>query len=170
MPKDRHIAIEVFAFERVRDDGLILHAHDIVKTRAAQRENRPFELPGRRVRARHREMPRDVVFENRRRARIERTRAAREFEQSLVILQNGFGLCAENCDFRFCCHLFFSVSSVAIIFRTRKYDHFRRANSLAYFTPSVAAFARAQSVSLVCPQVASSCRANRASSPRSLRA
>ena len=75
-PEDRHVAVQIFALERVGDHRLVLHADQIVEARGAQRQDRAFELPRRRVGAGHREMPRDVILQDRRRVGRQRLRAA----------------------------------------------------------------------------------------------
>ena len=55
--ENRHIAVQVFAFEGIGDDRLVLHADQIVEPGIAQRQDRPFELPGSSICAREREMP-----------------------------------------------------------------------------------------------------------------
>jgi hypothetical protein len=60
--KDRDVVVQVLAFERVGDDGLVLHAGELAEPFAAQRADRALELPRRRVRGGERVVPRDVVL------------------------------------------------------------------------------------------------------------
>jgi hypothetical protein len=69
---DGPVAVEVGALEGVGDHGSVLDTGQVAQAGGTQREDGAFELPGRRVGAWKREVPGDVVLEDRRRARIER--------------------------------------------------------------------------------------------------
>ena len=74
--EDRDVVVEVLALERVGDDRLVLDADLIGEAAARERLDRPLELPRRGVRRGEREVPGDVVLENRglARPRARRTR------------------------------------------------------------------------------------------------
>ena len=91
MLEDRHIAVQVLALEGVGDHGLVLHAHQIVKACLPQGQDRALKLPGGGVRAGHRKVPGDIVLENRGRVGMERFGPARQFEETLVVLDHGLG-------------------------------------------------------------------------------
>src|SRR5438128_868860 len=62
--EDRQIAVQVFAFEGVGDDRLVLNTHQLGEAVGAQSTDGALELPRRRVRGWEREVPADVVLEN----------------------------------------------------------------------------------------------------------
>ena len=62
--EDRHVVVEVLALERVGHHGLVLDADLIGEAAPRERLNRALELPRRRVGAREREVPRDVVLQD----------------------------------------------------------------------------------------------------------
>ena len=47
--KDGHVTVQVFAFEGIPKDRLILHTNQIVEARLPERQNRAFQLPGRGI-------------------------------------------------------------------------------------------------------------------------
>src|SRR5581483_3119891 len=98
--EDRHVVVEILALERVGDDRLVLDADLIAEPLARERADRAFELPRRRVRAGKREMPGDVVLEDRRRAARQRARDARDVEQAIDVGEDGIGLNPEDRDLR----------------------------------------------------------------------
>jgi hypothetical protein len=81
--------VEVLTLEGVGDDRLVLDADLIGEAAAGERLNRAFELPRRSVRRRKREMPGDVVLENRRRCRRQRVADAGEVDESIDVLEDG---------------------------------------------------------------------------------
>jgi len=90
--------VEVFALERVGDDGFVLDADLIAKAARRQRLNRPFELPRRRVRRGKREVPGNVVLQNRRPAPSERVRRTAELDEPIDVLEDGFWSDANDCN------------------------------------------------------------------------
>src|SRR5438067_11917100 len=62
--EDWQIAIQVFTLEGICDDRFVLDTHQVGETGCAQSANGAFELPGRGVSGRKREMPADVVLED----------------------------------------------------------------------------------------------------------
>ena len=97
--EDRHIAVQILALEGIGDNGLVLHADQIIETGCAQRQDRALKLPGRGVRGGHRKVPGDVVFQDRRRAGRQRLGATGQVEQPCVVVQHGLGASAKNGDF-----------------------------------------------------------------------
>ena len=55
-----------FALEGIGDDRLVLDADLVGEAAPRQREDRPFELPRRRVRGGKRKVPGNIVLQNRR--------------------------------------------------------------------------------------------------------
>ena len=49
MLEDRHVVVQVLALEGVGDDGLVLHADQVVEARPAQGADGALQLPGRGV-------------------------------------------------------------------------------------------------------------------------
>ncbi len=96
--EDRHVVIQVFAFEGVGHDRLVLHADLIAEAAARQRLNRAFELPRRRVGRREREVPRDVVFQNRRLAGRQRRRHPGQLHETIDVGQDAVGCDSEDGD------------------------------------------------------------------------
>src|SRR5439155_18921017 len=47
--EDRHVAVEIFALERVRHDRLVLHTDQVSEAFSAQRADGSFELPRCRI-------------------------------------------------------------------------------------------------------------------------
>src|SRR6185295_16345046 len=101
--------------EGVGDDGLVGDADLIGEAPFAERLDRPFELPGRRVRTREREVPRDVVLEDGRLAGRERARHAGQLAETVDVVEDRFGPDAEEGDDRFgnASHSSFKVSCAA---------------------------------------------------------
>ena len=87
--EDRDVVIQVLTLERVGDDRLVLHADLIGKPAAGQCLNRAFQLPRRGVRRRKREVPGDVVLENRRFCGRQRVADAAEFDETIDVLEDG---------------------------------------------------------------------------------
>jgi hypothetical protein len=56
------VAIEILTFEGIGNNGLVLHANQVVETAPAQRQNGALELPGRGVGSRHGKVPGNIVF------------------------------------------------------------------------------------------------------------
>ena len=96
--EDRQIVIEVFTLERVGDHGLVLHTTDIFEAAVAQRARDAFQLPGRGIGAGKREVPGDVVLENGRARRIERTTELGQFHQPLDVVEDAIGCDPEDGD------------------------------------------------------------------------
>src|SRR5581483_7021590 len=98
---DRDVVIEVFALERVGDDRLVLDADLIGEAVPRERADRAFELPRRRVRAGEREVPGDVVLQDRGGAARERARDAAEVQEAIDVGEDGVGLDPEKRDLGF---------------------------------------------------------------------
>ena len=96
--EDRHVVVQVLALEGVGDDRLVLHADLVGEAAARQRLNRAFELPRRGVRRREREVPGDVVLEDRRLAGRERVGHAGELDEAIDVRKDGVGRDSENGD------------------------------------------------------------------------
>jgi hypothetical protein len=96
----RDVAVQILALERVGDDRLVLHAHQVVVAARSQRADRALELPRRRVRAGKREVPRDVVLEDRGRARLEGGRDAGQVVQAVEVVEDVIGADAYDRDLR----------------------------------------------------------------------
>ena len=99
--EDRHVVVQVFALERVGDDGLVLDADLIGVAAPRERLNGAFELPRRGVRAGKRKVPRDVVLQNRRLAGRERARDAAELYDAIDIREDVVRRDPEDSDCRF---------------------------------------------------------------------
>ena len=98
--KDRHVMVQVLALERVRDNGLVLHTDEILIAGLAQTDDGALKLPRRAVRRREWKVPRNVVFEDRRRGRIQVLLDVRQVHQPLVIGERRLRLRAQNRDLR----------------------------------------------------------------------
>ncbi len=88
---DGHVAVQVLALEGVGDDGLVLHADQVVEPGLPQGQDRALELPGGGVGARHRVVPGDIVLEDRRGLMVQRRRTAGQLEQPRVIRERRLG-------------------------------------------------------------------------------
>ena len=62
--EDGLVVVEIFTLEGVGDHGLVLHRGDVAQPGVAQRQDGPFELPGRGVGAGEWIVPGDVVLED----------------------------------------------------------------------------------------------------------
>src|SRR5690606_29365249 len=89
-------AVQVLALERVSDDGLVLDADEVGEAAVAQRPHRALELPWRRVGARERVVPGDVVLEDRLRAGRERLLHVGEVVKPRDVVEDGLGADAED--------------------------------------------------------------------------
>ena len=96
--ENRDVVVEVLALERVGDDGLVLDAAQVAVAGAVQRADRALELPRRRVGPWEREVPGDVVLEDRRLARGERGLDAGQADEAIDVLKNGLGRDADDGD------------------------------------------------------------------------
>ena len=81
--------VQVLALEGVGDDGLVLHAGDVGVAGVLEREDRALQLPGRRVRARERVVPGDVVLQDGRRAGASALGISGEGAQALDVVEDG---------------------------------------------------------------------------------
>src|ERR1019366_2274307 len=90
--------VEIFALERVGNDGFVLDADLIAEPAARERLDRAFQLPRRRVGRGKREVPGDVVLEDRRLAGRERIGHAAQLEQAIDLREDGIGSDSEDCD------------------------------------------------------------------------
>ena len=86
--QDREVVVQVLALERVGDDRLILYADQVRKPGPLERANRPLELPRRGVGGREREVPRDVVLEDRRRSGGQRLAQPCELAQARDVFED----------------------------------------------------------------------------------
>src|SRR4051794_5528095 len=59
-----HVAVEIFALEGIRDDGLVLHAGELIESARFECADGALQLPWRGIGSRKGEMPANVVFEN----------------------------------------------------------------------------------------------------------
>ena len=100
-PEDGHVVIKIFALKGVGHHGLVLDANKVSVTCILQCENGPLHLPWGRVRRREREMPRDIVLQDRGGALLQGLLHTGELHQVLDILQNGLGTRFEYGDGRF---------------------------------------------------------------------
>src|SRR5262249_46490384 len=96
--EDRHVVVQIFAFEGVGDDRLVLDAHLIGEAVPRERLNRAFELPRRGVRAGKRAVPGDVVLQDRRGRRREGLRDAAERHGTIDVAEDVVGRDAKNSD------------------------------------------------------------------------
>jgi len=87
--EERDVVIQVLALERVGDDRLVLDAAHVGEPGLLQGEDRPLHLPRRGVGRRKGEVPRDVVFEDSRRAGLERRAHPREIAEPLDVRKDG---------------------------------------------------------------------------------
>ncbi len=116
--EDGQVAVEILTLVHVDDDRLVLNAHEIGATRFPKREHGALELPRRRVGARHREVPRDVVFEDCGSIRRQSLRPPAKFKEPLIVGQYCLGACAQNRNFGFLCHR--TISSVRAVLLPRR--------------------------------------------------
>src|SRR5206468_4838198 len=98
--EDWQVVIEVFAFEGVGNDGLVLDTDLIAETPARERLNGSLELPRRRVRRGKRKVPGNVVLENRGLSRIEGVAHPRQLDESIDVGKDTVGRDPEDGDCR----------------------------------------------------------------------
>ncbi len=94
--EERQVVVEVLALEGVGHDRLVLNADDLLVAAAAEREDRPLHLPRRRVRARERVVPGDVVLEDRGGALLEGVLHPGEVAEAIDVLDDVVGLNLQN--------------------------------------------------------------------------
>ena len=105
MLQNRAEAVQFCAAHRVADHRLILHADQVVETRLAQSQDSAFHLPGCRVRAGHRKVPGDIVFEDGGDLLIQRLGHPRQAAQANGILDYSLRLRVKYGNFRSGGHL-----------------------------------------------------------------
>ena len=90
--EDGHVLVQVLTLERVGDDGLVLHADQVLEPRLAQPDDGASELPRRRVGRREREVPGDVVLQDRRGRRIQVLLDVGQVHQAFVVFDSALRL------------------------------------------------------------------------------
>jgi hypothetical protein len=92
--KKGDVVVQVFALECVGDDGLVLHADQVLVAVGAESLDRAFKLPWRGVGAGERVVPGDVVLEYCGRAFVEGAGHAGQFSQAGNVFEDSFRPCA----------------------------------------------------------------------------
>src|SRR5436309_14985182 len=98
--ENRHVMVEILAFEGVGDDGLVLHTHQVVESGLPEGEDRSFELPGRGVGRWKRIVPGNVVLEDGGASRVQRLAHFRQFTEAFDVRGDRLGSDAESGDER----------------------------------------------------------------------
>jgi hypothetical protein len=102
--EDGQVLVLVLALEGVGHHRLVLHAHQVLVPRLAQPDDGALKLPRSRVRGREGEVPRDVVFDDRGRRRVEVLLDVGQVHQPLVVLDCRLRLGPQDRDLGACGH------------------------------------------------------------------
>ncbi len=102
LAEERDVVVEVLTLEGVGHHRLVLDAGDVFVAGLLQGQDRPFELPRRRVGRRERVVPGDVVLEDGGGARVERRLHVGELGEPLDVVEDGGGLDLEDGDLGLC--------------------------------------------------------------------
>jgi len=103
-PEDRHIVVEVFALESIGHHRLVLDAYLSGIAASLQGEDCALQLPGGGIRTGKRQVPGDIVLEDDGVAGGEIAFHLCQFDQAIIVIQDGFRLRLEHRHPRTCGH------------------------------------------------------------------